>query len=179
MQNNELITNIAVSVFSCLATYAINFSLNNKDIIEKQYFQFVSPAFEILDDYFKSDEEDFEVQIAISKVFQLAEENKSILGGDIRKAIHEYKKSSNNNKQETFMALCKVISIEHDRMSILLSIKPRDKKYKQEKGQYYKRPIFIYYTWVKILLCAIMCTIIGISGFLFTQRLLIKVSMKI
>lgn len=172
MEINELTKDIALAVFTSLATYAINFVENNKEFIKKQYFEFISPAFELLDNYFKSNEQEFEVQVALSKLFQLSEKNKAIIGGNIRTAIYEYKKVSKDEKQEAFKQLCKIISIEHDRMCILLSIKPRTKKYKQEKGQYYTKKTFLYYPEVRKMLTLIISLLLGLAAYSLSKGIL-------
>ena len=144
MYDIQIISSIATAVFSSLAAFITNFFHNNRDIVKKQYFEFLSPAFELLDNYYSSKEEEFGVQYSLKQVFNLAEEHKDIVGGNIRYAIYSYKKAPKGKKQKAFEKLLTAISIEHDKACDVLCIYPRTFMYKYIKGQ-------PFYSWRFIL----------------------------
>lgn len=164
MPDIQITASLITAIFSSLATFATTFVHNNRDILKKQYFEFISPAFELMDNYYNSSENDFGAQIALKKLFQLAEEHKDILGGNIRYAIYNYKMAPKDKKQKTFEKLRKVISLEHDRMCDNLLIYPRTFAYKKNKGQ-------PFYSWRLILRSlrsmAITFLICGFSGIIY------------
>jgi len=161
MADTDLITSIIVAAFTSLATYTVNFVENNRDIIKQRYFEFISPAFELLDNYYKSSENNFAVQIALKKVFQLAEEHKDIIGGDIRGAIYSYQNASGKKKKKAYKKLCTIISKEHDRACESLLIPTRTKEYKKAKGQPYHYSV-MRRSLGKTFVTAITCLAIGI-----------------
>lgn len=140
---NELGIIFITSIITGLAAYSVTFMQNNKDIVKIRLDKFISPAFELLDEYYKSKINESKTQNVVNELIEKAKEYTYLTGGKIKLAIYKYQKCSNDEKQEAFEMLCKLISQEYDEACLLLGIPIRTSEYRRIKGQpSYWKPMF-------------------------------------
>lgn len=159
-----------VAIITIIFTYYLSRRTGSYETIKEQHEKLISPIFFLVEPYlFKEINNDI-----LDKVFELIEQNKSLVDGKLLEAIYFCKE---NSSQTNYNALCSYINKAYDKSCKRLGFKTRSIEYRIFRKQYKtKLSLFVYICFIiaksLLMLGAVLLTFLSllVLGYYFFSK---------